>query len=188
MIEMTLVGIPLLFVMISIFEMSRLMWVYHTMSHSVREVTRFASLHGQDCAAAALGNNCAGGGTPPDNVTGALNTVGALVQVLEYTGVGIDAAKANLNFYSGPGLFNAGSSSPQALGLVPVAPCTPISVCAGSAQQFPSTQDSVVGLAICVMVTYQVNTALSMFWPGAGSGTVFGPITLGANSQDFMQF
>src|SRR5215831_11346653 len=34
-VEMTLVGIPLMFVLVSIFEMSRGMWVYHTVANAV---------------------------------------------------------------------------------------------------------------------------------------------------------
>ncbi|MBZ5607663.1 MAG: pilus assembly protein [Acidobacteriia bacterium] len=56
-LEMTLVGIPLIFVLISTFEMARGMWIYHTLAYATRAGTRFAVVHGQNCSVA--GNNCA---------------------------------------------------------------------------------------------------------------------------------
>src|SRR5690348_3325838 len=48
-IEMTLVGIPLIFVLISVFELSRGMWMYNTAATAAREGLRFASVHGVNC-------------------------------------------------------------------------------------------------------------------------------------------
>jgi Flp pilus assembly protein TadG len=56
MIEMTMIGIPIIFVLISIFEMARGMWIYHSLSHAVKEGTRYASVHGINCTTAP--NNC----------------------------------------------------------------------------------------------------------------------------------
>jgi Flp pilus assembly protein TadG len=51
-LEFTLVGIPIIFVLISTFEMARGMWNYHTIAYAVKEGTRFASVHGIDCSTA----------------------------------------------------------------------------------------------------------------------------------------
>ena len=56
-IEMTLVGIPLIFVLISTFEIARGMWIYHTLAYALREGTRYAIVHGADCSTPP--NNCA---------------------------------------------------------------------------------------------------------------------------------
>ena len=48
MVEFALVGIPLIFILISIFEISRGMWMYETVAHAVREGARYAAVHGQD--------------------------------------------------------------------------------------------------------------------------------------------
>lgn len=56
MIEFVLVGIPLIFVLISIFEMARGMWLYHTLAYSVKEGVRYTIVHGQNCATAP--NSC----------------------------------------------------------------------------------------------------------------------------------
>jgi hypothetical protein len=50
MLEFVLIGIPVIFVLISIFEIARGMWTYHTMAYAVREGVRYASVHGKGCA------------------------------------------------------------------------------------------------------------------------------------------
>ena len=59
-IEMTLVGIPIMFLLISTFEISRGMWMYNTEATAVREGVRFASVHGVNCVKVAPGipNQC----------------------------------------------------------------------------------------------------------------------------------
>jgi len=47
-IEFTLVGIPLVFILISTIEMARGMWIYHTLAYAVKEGTRFAVARGQN--------------------------------------------------------------------------------------------------------------------------------------------
>ena len=42
LLEFTLVGIPVIFVLISTIEMARGMWMYHTLCHAVKEAARFA--------------------------------------------------------------------------------------------------------------------------------------------------
>lgn len=49
MIEFTLVGIPMIFILISVFELARGMWLYHTAAYAMREGARFAIVHGNDC-------------------------------------------------------------------------------------------------------------------------------------------
>src|SRR5579871_5563504 len=64
LIEFTLVGIPLIFVLISVFEISRGMWIYHTLAYSVKNGVRYASVHGINCVGSATNsklqnpNNC----------------------------------------------------------------------------------------------------------------------------------
>jgi Flp pilus assembly protein TadG len=49
LVEMTLVGIPVLFTLILTFEMSRGMWIYSTLAYAAREATRYVVTHGQNC-------------------------------------------------------------------------------------------------------------------------------------------
>lgn len=55
-VEFTLVGIPLIFVLISTFEIGRGMWIYHSVAYAVKEGTRYAAVHGATCAPPA--NDC----------------------------------------------------------------------------------------------------------------------------------
>ena len=50
LIEFTLVGIPLIFVLLSTFEMARGMWLYHTLAYAARQGTRYAIVHGVNCS------------------------------------------------------------------------------------------------------------------------------------------
>jgi Flp pilus assembly protein TadG len=56
LVEFTLVGIPMIFLLISTFEIARGMWTYHTLAYAVKEGTRYASVHGKTCEVAP--NTC----------------------------------------------------------------------------------------------------------------------------------
>jgi len=49
LIEFTLVCIPLIFIVISLVELSRYMWAYHTLAYAVEKGARFAAVHGEEC-------------------------------------------------------------------------------------------------------------------------------------------
>lgn len=86
MIEFTLVGIPMIFVLISTFEISRAMWNYHTLAYAIREGTRYAVVHGSGCSSDPL-NTCQ-------------VTVGQVAQRIQNAGIGLDASQLNLTFTS----------------------------------------------------------------------------------------
>ncbi len=79
MLEFVLIGIAMIFMLICLFEISRGLWAYHTLAYAVREGTRYAAMHGIDCASpntcsVTIGNivtymKSAGGGFDGDNVT-----------------------------------------------------------------------------------------------------------------------
>ena len=73
-LEFTLIGIALIFVVISFFEMARGMWTYQTLAYAVREGTRYAVMHGKDCVSP---NTCQ-------------VTVGQIAGVIQSAGVGLD--------------------------------------------------------------------------------------------------
>ena len=57
MIEFVLVGIPIIFILISVFELARGMWLYHTAAYALREGARYAIVRGNNCN--LYPNNCA---------------------------------------------------------------------------------------------------------------------------------
>jgi Flp pilus assembly protein TadG len=84
-IEMTLVGLPIIFILISIFEIARGMWAYDTLAYSVREATRYAIVHGQNCSVSP--NSCA-------------ITVGNITSRLSDAGVGLPSDQLNVTLQS----------------------------------------------------------------------------------------
>jgi Flp pilus assembly protein TadG len=79
-LEFTLTSIPLLFVIISIVQMSLGMWNYHTLNEAVKVTARTAAVRGSDCAALA----CA-------------MTVGEITQMLSTKGIGLLSDSLNVS-------------------------------------------------------------------------------------------
>ncbi len=164
LLEFTLVGIPMIFVLISVFEISRGMWIYHTLAHTVKEGARFTIVHGRDCELAP--NSC-------------VITVGDIAQRIRRDGVGLLPGELNVTLTSQ-------SNSP-----LPVVTCHPLTNClSGStaAQQWPQYPSNQPGMDITITGTYPFRSAISMFWPGAGRGMNFGVFTFPAQSTQTMQF
>lgn len=159
-VEMTLVGIPIIFIMISIFEISRGMWIYDTAAHAAREGTRFATVHGINCVSdpPAVTNNCA-------------KTVADVAQVIQNAGVGLELATTTLTFTApSPG----GAVVTCALNACP-------------ATIWPPVGTNTVGTIIQIDISTRFNSALAMFWPGAAVVN-FTTANLGATSIDAIQF
>src|SRR5690242_5165865 len=84
-LEMTLVGIPMIFVLISTIEMARGMWIYHTLAYSIREGTRFTIVHGVDC------------GVSPNACT---KTVADIAAVIRDAATGLDGGQMQVTLQS----------------------------------------------------------------------------------------
>ena len=82
MVEFVLVGIPVIFILISIFEISLGLWTYQTMAYAVREGVRYAAVHGKGCASP---NTCQ-------------VTIGQITSVIKSAGVGLDPNATTLTF------------------------------------------------------------------------------------------
>ncbi len=82
LLEFTLVGIAMIFIIISFFEMARGMWTYQTLSYAVREGARYASVHGKDCAA-------------PQTCQ---VTIGQITTVIKTAGAGLDPNATTVTF------------------------------------------------------------------------------------------
>jgi hypothetical protein len=167
MLEFTFVGIPIMFLLISIFEVSRGMWVYHTLSYAVKEGVRYAIVHGSDCSP-PLTNTCT-------------TTIAKVAQVIKDAGVGLDTgdSKTLLTFKDGAGgtttCYLGGATGPCSAqtGTWPPTGGTP-----------PANQ---VGEVIEIDILTPFRSAIAMFWPGA-RGTQVGAYNLGASSSDRITF
>ncbi len=166
-IEFTLVGIPVIFALISIFEMSRGMWLYHTLASSVREGTRFAIVHG---------NNC---NIPPSNCAVRVRDI---AQRIRSYAVGLPPSEIrNVRF----------STSSRTL-----ATYATLQDCLADNTYFPAAAPGGVedpGGArhmsyVEVSAVYPFQSAIAMFWPGAGRGQNFGAFLLPASSREYIQY
>jgi len=155
-LEFTLVGIPLIFVLISTFEMARGMWNYHTIAYAVKEGTRYASVHGTNCA------------TAPNTCT---VTIGQVARQIVNAGIGLPTNQLRLTFTSQSGAISCWANA-----------------CLSNATVWPQSPGNAVGSSIQIDATYQFQSAISMFWPGAGSGSSAGTVTFPASSREIVQF
>jgi len=157
-LEMTFVGIPLIFTMISIFEMSRGMWIYHTLAYSVKEGVRYAIVHGVDCYY-----------NPPAVLNNCQVTASQVAAVIENAGVGLPPTTTTLTFISAGGSVT----------------CTLAGTGCGSI--WPPAGANAVGQTIQINITTPFKSALAMFWPGTHNGS-FAVTQFAASSSDQIQF
>jgi Flp pilus assembly protein TadG len=94
-LEFVLVGIPIIFIFICIFEMSRGMWNYHSIAFGVREGSRYAAMHGVDCASP---HTCQ-------------VSIGTITGVIRSNAPGIDPATVTLTFTPSSGTATSGTMS-----------------------------------------------------------------------------
>ncbi len=159
--EFPLVGIPLIFVMISVFEMGRGMWNYHTLQEAVKEGTRFSAVRGTDLVSYVPACEASGGN--PDSCGASVNGV---AHTLASAAVGLP---------------------PQTWQATLIAPCqtvtcNPLNSCFGNTTTWPPTSCDSVGAVIEVQGLYQFQSALSMFWPGS-KPSAFGSLWFTADSK-----
>ena len=88
LIEFTLVGVPLIFLTISIIEASIAMWQYHSMMYANEIVARYAAMHGKGCT--QNGNTCT-------------ITVGTLAQMIAAQAPSLDTSKLVVTLYTNSG-------------------------------------------------------------------------------------
>ena len=170
LVEFTLVGIPLIFVIISVFEMARGMWNYHTLQEAVKEGVRFEAVRGYDLVMnPSAGNTC---NANPDSCGASVRGV---ARALAAAAIGIPPQHWNA-------VLIAGTHSHT---------CAPVSSCFGNMAQWPPgppqaltnpTRDNAVGTPIEIRATYTFTSALAMFFPGS-QGMSFATATFAADSQ-----
>lgn len=88
LIEFSMLGIPILFVSISIFHISVGMWQFQTLEYAATATARYVSLHGATCA--SNGNACT-------------ITVGNIASYFLAQAIALDGASATLTLTDGSG-------------------------------------------------------------------------------------
>ncbi len=159
-IEFTLVGIPLIFALISIFEIARGMWLYQTLAYTVKEGTRFVIVHGQNCA------------TAPNACQVSVAQVAARIRD---AGVGLLPDELNVTLIP---IANPANTIT----------CQPLSSCLGNASFWPEYPGNQPQLEVEIQGSFLFRPAILMLWPGAGSGVIFGTYTFRSTSRERIQF
>jgi hypothetical protein len=175
---MTLVGIPLIFTLICIFEISRGMWVYHTLAYAVKNGVRFAVVHGQNCI------------NGPDNPNNCPRTIADVAAQIQTAAVGPDPAQTLLTFTPG----SSGAASTQCYLADPGASppygahstCSSLSTLSWPPDDGSGTYNG-VGKRLEIDIKTPFTSALSMFWPGAARVS-FAAVNFGATAADFVQY
>jgi Flp pilus assembly protein TadG len=165
LIEFTFVGIPLMFVLISIFEASRGMWTYNLLAHAIKEGTRYAIVHGNTYYTLCTAN----GGS------GCTKTVGDVATAVNNAGPGLIPAQV-VNFT----VSQNGTA---------IATCATLSACLSNATALTSFDpNNPNSNLISVSAQVQFRSAIALFWTGAGPGMTFPAFNLPASSQDTVVF
>lgn len=169
LIEFTFVVLPVMFVIISTFEIARGMWMYNSLAYALRQATRYVIVHGNNCA------------IPPNSCR---VQIGDIATVIQYNGVGLAPADVDLQFIS-----SAGASIP-ASGWVTLENCLPPSG-AQSSTFWPASapgaalQDARGGQGVDAEIRGRVRfaSAITLFWPGVRTMGTFALVRLPANSR-----
>jgi Flp pilus assembly protein TadG len=83
LIEFSLLGIPIIFMTISIVAMSINMWVFHNLAYATQATARYVTTHGYNCTVS--NNSCA-------------VTLGTVAQYFSTQALALDPAKVNVTF------------------------------------------------------------------------------------------
>jgi len=162
LIEFSLVGIPIVFLLISIVDVSIGMFDYVTLAYAVKQGARFAVVRGQDCT--NNGNTC---GT----------TVGAIANRVAYTATGLPASMINMTLTTQSGAATT---------------CNPLTSCTSSSTPWPpstpsGSPDNAAGKTITIYAQFTCRTMFNMFWPGYRDDEG-GPYVLPAQSTQTILF
>jgi Flp pilus assembly protein TadG len=172
LLEFTFVGIPIIFTLISIFEISRGMWIYHTLANAAKVGVRFSIVHGKDCVPnpPTINNNCQ-------------KTVADVAQVIQDAGVGLDINNTEVRFRT---VTEAGVATT-------VATCNLRGNTNGCQNQtaayFPPDSGvlNAAGSQVEIQMVTPFRSAVAMFWPGS-QPVSFAVTDMYASSRDRIQF
>ncbi len=180
MIEFTLVGIPLIFILISVFELARGMWQYHTAAHAFREGTRFAIVHGNDC------------NIYPSNCAVTIRDISARIRDAALGLLPTDLENVTFDAYSGS---NSTAIATRHFVCPTLADCLQ-GGSAGDTTYWPAGAPGTPEVAggyrhinrIEISGEFPFRSAIAMFWPGAGRPSSFGVFRFPASSKEAVQF
>ena len=160
-LEFTLVGLPLIFVLISVASMCFGMYTLHTIQEAVEQGARYVATHGSGCSSGS--NSCA-------------LTVGTIADAVASGAPGVIKGSLNVTLIPNSGTANQTT-------------CYPVSSCHGNSTVWPPSTngDNAPGNDIRILADFTYTSPIAMFWPGAGS-TRIGTLTFHAISRQRLMF
>lgn len=171
LIEFTLVGIPIIFLLISVFEISRGMWLYQTAAHASREAARYIVVHGSNCK---------------DDTDPCGRTVSEIAQELKFHLVGLDPNEVELTLRAG---CSDGGAMRVACATNETKATLQTYLSNTDTTHWPGATGASLSLFFVeVEIEFPFRSAIAMFWPGAGRGQSFGTVPMFAASREMFQF
>ena len=147
MVEFTLTGIPLLFMIISIIQMSIGMWHYHTLQYAVKEAGAYLAIHGSSTGY-CKSNSC---------------QIQNVASVLQQDAIGIPSSAVTVTFTPISSADHATAGTAYT--------CT-LSNCVSDATVWPVSGYNSVGSEFEIKALYQWSNALGMVTFGNGTDPV----------------
>jgi Flp pilus assembly protein TadG len=160
MLEFCLTGIFLIFVWISIAEMARGMWNYHTLQYAAKMAGTYASVHGATCSVSP--NSCA-------------VAIKDIATVFQNAAIGIPPSEIVLTFTTDSG----GTTTCNLAGSA--------NLCSSQTSAWPPSTDNQIGKAVSIRADYAFHSALAMFVPGSGA-VQFGAVNLPGDTKQIIQY
>jgi hypothetical protein len=160
-LEFTLVGIPLIFILIGTFEMSRGMWSYHTLAHAVKSGVRYSVVHGKNCAIAP--NACT-------------VSISQIADKIRSAGVGLSSDLVTLTFTPAKG--------------APTTCVMRDCIANYQSPAWPPASANAPGQDVRISGAFEFRSGIALFWPGAGAPVAGAPalVRLSADSQESIQY
>ena len=170
LLEFVFVGIPLMFIIISIFEISRGMWMYQTLAYAAKTGVRYAIVHGQNC-----GTTCGVNFGPATTATTVLG-------VIRKAGVGLP-----INNSACPASITASSISTTCVTFTAGGSATTCDLWSATCGTGVPTGTLQTGTPVRIDIGTPFKSAVSMFWPGS-KGQVWTTVNMYATSTDTVKF
>jgi Flp pilus assembly protein TadG len=169
-VEFTMIGIPLLFILFGVANMSFAMLTLHTIQEACEQGARYVVTHGSTCSTG--GNTCG-------------VTVGNVASVISSAAAGVNPSQLTVTLT----VCAAGVNTCPASGAVNQVTCSPLSSCTSSSTAWPSSSNNTAGsYDVIVSADCTVASPIFMYWPGKNQSVKIPSSTFHAYSRQLLMF
>jgi Flp pilus assembly protein TadG len=169
-VEFTMIGIPLLFILFGVANMSFAMLTLHTIQEACEQGARYVVTHGSTCSSG--GNTCG-------------ITVGNVASVVAAASAGVNPRQLIVTLT----VCAAGVNTCPASGGVNQVSCSPLSSCLSNSTAWPSSSNNTAGsYDVIVSADCTVASPIFMYWPAGGQTVKTPSSTFHAYSRQLLMF